>query len=414
MAQMNEPEQTSDVSTAGGLIPQKYLGDKGMVLLLTLLSTFIPLSTDMYLPALPTMMRHFQVSQYQMNMTLVVFFVFYGLATLVWGPLSDKYGRRRVLLIGISLYAVAGGLCALSPTIYMLLLCRILQAVGAGAASAVAIAVVKDSYHGKRRETVLAIVAAMGLISPAIGPVVGAWLLHFTSWRGTFVAQGILGLVVLGLAVAYQETLLSRGQGSIRQTFARLGFVLANRRFLSLLLIFNVSSVASMAFIASSSYIYQDIFGLSGQAYSYYFAINSVAMITGPYVYLWLARRFERAPIVQAAFAVIVASGVLVMAFGRLEPWLFAITIIPNSVMLSLIRPPGNFLMLGQHAGDAGSTSAVMTSFQTLMGTVGILLVSPGANMVILVGALNAGLGLFAGISWFVLSRKPLISPAAE
>lgn len=407
---MSAREQTGYPSTADpNLKRQKYLGEKGLVLFLILLSAFVPLSTDIYLPALPTMMKVFAVSQYKLNMTLVVFFISYGLATLVWGPLSDKYGRRPVLFVGITMYVVAGGLCALSASIYMLVLFRILQAVGAGAACAVATAVVKDSYRGKRQETVLAITSSMPLISPAIGPLVGAWLLRFTSWRGVFVVQALLGLVILGFVFAYQETLLSRGQGSIRQTFARLGVVLAHRRFLYLLLIFNVTSVASMAFISSSSYIYQNFFGVSSQTYSFYFAFNSLFMIAGPYLYLWSARAFDRVTILRAAFALILVSGVLVIAFGRLQPWLFALTMVPSAAMSSLMRPPATFLLLRQHAGDAGSTSAVMMAFQTMMGTLGILLVSPGVNMVLLVGVLNVILGLFAGTAWLVVSRKRVV-----
>jgi MFS transporter, DHA1 family, multidrug resistance protein len=160
---------------------QKYLGNKGLIVLLALLSAFVPLSTDLYLPALPTMTKYFHVHHSQTNLTLILFFVFFSLATLVWGPLSDKYGRRPILIIGLTGYAIASLLCAASLNVYHLMLFRVLQAVGGGAASAVAMAIVKNMCEGKKRESILALVQSMVMISLAVAPVVGALLLKFTS-----------------------------------------------------------------------------------------------------------------------------------------------------------------------------------------------------------------------------------------
>ena len=157
-------------------VKQKYLGKKGLVIFLALLSAFVPLSTDLYLPALPTMTQYFHVQVYQTNLTLILFFIFYSLATLVWGPLSDKYGRRTVLIIGLSMYAVASGLCAVSLSIYQLMFFRVLQAIGCGAASATATAIVKDAYQGKKTR-----------IYFGIGTVNGSYLAcHCTCYWSTF------------------------------------------------------------------------------------------------------------------------------------------------------------------------------------------------------------------------------------
>jgi DHA1 family bicyclomycin/chloramphenicol resistance-like MFS transporter len=170
-----------------GAVTQRALGEKGLIVFLALLSAFVPLSTDLYLPALPGMARYFQVDESLTNLTLILFFGFYSLATLVWGPLSDKYGRRPILLVGLGVYALASGLCGLSASVYELMFFRVLQAIGGAAASAVSTAVVKDAYRGRRRETTLAVVQSMVVIAPAVAPVLGALLLEFTSWRGVFV-----------------------------------------------------------------------------------------------------------------------------------------------------------------------------------------------------------------------------------
>ena len=155
---------------------QKYLGTRGLVILIALLSAFVPLSTDLYLPALPGMSANFGVSADRINLTLTAFFVFYALGTLVWGPLSDHYGRKPILVTGLGLYAIASAMCAFTWNVDGLIVCRIFQALGGSAAGVVATAIVKDVYSGRKRGSVLAIVQSMVLISPAVAPILGAFL----------------------------------------------------------------------------------------------------------------------------------------------------------------------------------------------------------------------------------------------
>lgn len=394
---------------------QKYLGNKGLIVFLALLSAFVPLSTDLYLPALPTMTTYFHVPEYQINLTLILFFIFYSLATLVWGPLSDKYGRRPILLIGLIGYALASVLCAASLNVNQLILFRVLQAVGGGAASAVAMAIVKDVYEGKKRESILALVQSMVVISPAVAPVVGALLLKFTSWRGVFVTQAILGVIVVAGSVAFRETLDSRSNGSIVHTIGRLAVVLKNPGFTALLIIFSMMSITMMAFVSSSSYIYQETFRLSSQVYSYYFTFNAAGLLIGPLLYMKLSARFNRFSIINVCFAVMILSGLLVCVMGQFGPWMFAIALLPASIVTSCTRPPGTFLMLDQHKGDTGSASSLISSFQTVMGSIGMILISFNlGNRVQVVGALNIIIGLLCGGLWLTVTKMPFLSKVRE
>jgi len=203
------------VAKGRGRQKQKYLGEKGLIALITVLSAFVPLSTDLYLPALPGMALYFDVSSDLANLT---FFVFFSAGMLFWGPLSDKYGRRPVLLIGLSIYLVASLGCAISWDIYQLIAFRILQAIGGSGAFAVATAMIKDIYDSKSREPILAMVQSMVLISPAAAPVLGALLLKFTSWRGIFLALAFIGLLALAGSIALQETIERRHMGSMRHS----------------------------------------------------------------------------------------------------------------------------------------------------------------------------------------------------
>lgn len=383
---------------------QKRLGRKGLIAFLTFLSAFVPLSTDLYLPALPHMTESFAVPEYQMNLTLLLFFLFYALATLVWGPLSDRYGRRPILIIGLSLYAVGGGLCAISGDVFQLIVFRVVQAIGAGAATAVATAIIKDVYRGRRRETTLALVQSMVVISPAIAPVLGALLLNLTSWRGAFVAQGVLGLGVLGGALVYCETLQVRTEGSFLRAIGRLGHVLKNTVFTRVLLVISLVSIIGMGFVTSSSYIYQETFGVSSQVYSYFFAIFAVAMSLGPPIYTRLSLYWKRTGIITGCFAVVAISGVLMLTVGSKGPWPFIACIIPQGIALAAMRPPATYLLLDQHEGDAGSASSLMGASHMVMGSIGMVLVSfQWLDRVHLLGLLTVVLGVLAGGLWVLL-----------
>lgn len=400
---------------AGMIIEQKRLGEKGLIALLALLSAFVPLSTDLYLPALPGMSEQFGASPDLINLTLVLFFVFYSAGTLVWGPLSDKYGRKPTLLAGLTIYIVASVLCANARDVYALILFRILQAVGGSTAGTVATAIVKDSFDGSRRESILAVVQSMVLISPAVAPVLGAILLQVTSWQGIFWTLAGIGLVACAGTVLFQETCVDKNTGPLLDTVGRLGRVLQNRRFTALLIVFSLGSISTMAFIASSSYIYMDGFGVSAQVYSYYFMLNAIALILGPLTYLRLARRFRREWIITACFGMIAVSGVLVLLLGNLQPWVFALALLPASFAGSCVRPPGANLMLEQQRQDTGSAASLMGSVGLLMGSLGMFIISLGTlNTILMLGILQIVIGLCCLALWTRVRRRILLIPMQE
>ncbi|HRF50231.1 MAG TPA: multidrug effflux MFS transporter [Anaerolineales bacterium] len=393
---------------------QKYLGSRGLIALLALLSAFVPLSTDMYLPALPTMSRNLQAPIEQINLTLTAFFVLFSIGMLVWGPLSDRYGRKPILLIGLSLYVIASGACSITDSVTALIVFRALQALGGSASGAVASAIVKDTFSGRQRETVLAIVQSMVMISPAVAPMLGAALLNFTSWRGVFWVLTAVGVVALACALLLQETLQQRTTGALLATYARLGTVVQNRGFTLLMLLFSLGGLSGLAFVSASTYIYQDGFGLSGQAYSFYFGLNAVCLIAGPALYMRLSRRVHPETIIRAGFLVSLASGVLVVLLGNLAPYAFALAILPSSIAGSIIRPPSTNLMLEQQSGDTGSMVSVIGCVGLLMGSLGMTLISlPWGNTIVALGSmiiLTSGISLFA---WPLVIRQAVRLPHA-
>lgn len=389
---------------------QKYLGDRGFVVFIAFLSAFIPLSTDIYLPALPRMVESLHTSASLVNLTLVFFFIFYAIGTMFWGPLSDKYGRRRILLIGLTIYTIASILCVFSVSVYQLIFYRILQSIGCGAATAVSTAIVKDVYKGRKRVTTLAIVQSMGMLSPIIAPVIGAFILSTISWRGVFVVLGGVGILALAGSIAMEETIGKRYTGSILKSIGRLGAVAKNKSFTSLLVIFSMMSIPSMSFITASSFIYVSGFGLSEKVYSYYFAANAVFFLIGPLLYIRLSKYFSSNLFITVSYIVAIISGILLCIIGNFSPWVFALCIMPISLFSAMMRPPSSNLMLEQLNGDTGAASSLMSCMFTFFGSIGMLLISMNlANRIFVMGLMNLIMGCICLVSWFVISKKSYI-----
>lgn len=383
---------------------QRYLGKKGLVIFLAALTAFPALSTDLYLPALPGMTEYFNVPEYQTNLTLILFFIVYAVSMLVWGPLSDRYGRKAVLLVGLSCYTVAGVLCAVADDVFQLMVFRVLQALGSGAAVATATAIVKDVYHGRRREVILAVIQTMTVLSPAVAPVIGALILRFTSWRGAFVAQAILGVLVVVGSALYTETVTEKLTGNPLASLKRLGVVAKDRAFISLILIFSLLGMAMMAFISGSSYIYQEGFGVLSQAYSLFFAIFAVSAAAGAQLYVWLSRRWARDRIITWSFVLTAIGGLLVLLLGGRGPWAFILTYLPAPIAFSCSRPPAAHLMLSQHEGDSGSVAGIMSASHMAISSIGMIIISLGLwDRVKMLGSLILGLSVLTLILWSII-----------
>lgn len=400
-----------NIASARRQTRQRYLGDRGLIALISLLSAFVPLSTDLYLPALPGMADYFGVSPDLANLTLVMFFLSFGAGTLIWGPLSDRYGRRPMLLIGLSLYSAASLGCALSTDIYQLIAFRILEAIGGSSGFAVATAMIKDVYDVRSREPILAVVQTMVLISPVSAPVLGAILLRFTSWRGLFGALAFIGLLALAGSAALQETLERRYSGPLSHALGRLYVVARNPAFASLLVLFSLPSISAMAFIASSSYIYIRGFGLNELAYSYFFAFNAIGMISSPTIYLRLSRRMSRKSFVTMCFGVMILSGMLIVIMGTQSPWLFAAVLLPATIAAGAVRTPGTNLMLEQQREDTGSAAALMSCSGITAGSIGMSLISLNrGNMIPVLGMMYVLIGILCATLWLYISQKPYVT----
>lgn len=396
------------MDTKQNIAKQKFLGMKGLVLFITLMNMFIPLSTDLYLPALPTMSTYFHVSSALTNLTLVSFFFFYAVGTLFWGPMSDKYGRKKILLIGTIFYVFASAACAVSLNVYMLIAARIVQGIGAGAITAVSMALIKDCFSGKQRETILAIVQSVAGLAPMIAPVLGAILLQFTDWRGSFIVLTVVGLLCLLLAFLYQETLSDeeRYEGTVLGSLGRLVAVGKNIGFLVPCIIFSLYNLAFMGYIAMSSYIYVDVFGLSEQLYSYFFAANAALSMIGPMLYVRFMTGFDKKKFALTCFALYAVCGIFIVVLGGNAPFLFWLGFAPFSLAGTITRPFGTNIMLDQQSGDTGSASSLINGVATVLGSIGMMCAAMWGNIVAGLGIMICLTGIVSILGWLLLMRS--------
>ena len=279
--------------------------------------------------------------------------------------------------------------------------------MGGSAAGVVATAIVKDVYSGRKRGSVLAIVQSMVLISPAVAPILGAFLLKVTSWRGIFGSLTGIGVLAMAGGLLFQETIPQRTSGMLLPSLGRLGRVLQNRGFTFLLLLFSLGSISGLAFIASSTYIYQDGFQLSEQMYSFYFALNALGLIAGPMIYLWLSQRFHAENIILACYRHDRRQRAAGLPAGKPA----AVGLCPvHPACLgrgSCLRPPATNMMLEQQKGDSGAVSSLIGCTGLLMGSLGLTLISlPWNNMILALGIMTFSTAAVSLIAWpFVITR---------
>src|SRR6184192_4430202 len=206
-----------------------------LFVLLGSLTAFGPLSIDMYLPALPAIARDLAASESVVQLTLTACLIGLALGQIVAGPLSDSLGRRRPLLIGVAGYVIVSLLCAIAPSVWLLVVLRLIQGLTGAAGIVIARAIVRDLYAGSAAARYFSrLILIMGL-APILAPIVGAQLLRFTSWHGIFVTLAIIaGLLWLGAAVGLPETLPAarRSSGGLRGTLGTFRALLSDARFI--------------------------------------------------------------------------------------------------------------------------------------------------------------------------------------
>ena len=382
-----------------------------LVVVLGSLSALGPLSIDLYLPGLPELSRALGASTSETQLTLTACLMGLALGQLLAGPLSDRQGRRRPLLVGLAAYAAASFACALSPTIYALIALRLVQGLAGAAGIVIARAIVRDLRSGAAAAQLFSVLMLVTGLAPILAPIIGGQLLQVTSWRGLFVLLAASGVLLLLASAAWlTETLPHerRDEGSWRETTRTFRRLLRDRVFMGYALVLGLAFGELFAYIAGSPFVIEDLYGVSPQVFAVVFGVNSVGIVACSQVNGLLVtrvgpRRLLTRGLVAGALAGVSLLVVSLAGIGLagILPCLFVVV-----SSIGFVMPNATALALTEYPHVAGSASALLGLLQFAMGAAAAPLVGiSGGSSAVAMAAVTATFGVLACVL-LVLTRR--------
>lgn len=343
-------------------------------LVLGLLSAIGPFAIDMYLPALPSIGQSLDASPHAVQASLMAFFLSLGIGQLIYGPLSDMLGRKPALYFGLIFFAISSVGCALAPNIHILVILRFLQGFGASAGMVVPRAVVRDLHTGHDAARLMSLLMLVFSVSPILAPLTGSLLIDWAGWRAVFWAVTIAALLALVLlTTSLSETRLpaERLESNMLKTAKTYVALLGDRHFIGLVMIGAFGMSSFFAYLANSSFVLIDHYGLTSRQYSIAFSANAAAFIGVSQFTGKLGKRFGLVPMVKIAVSGFAGIMVLLLAFNlcgvdRLD--LMLLLLFVGYGFLGLVVPTTAVLALEEHGAVAGTASALMGTLQFLIG----------------------------------------------
>jgi MFS transporter, DHA1 family, multidrug resistance protein len=339
------------------------------VVFLAAIAAVPALATDMYLPAMPIIARSWGVSDSRLALSLVLWFVCFSIFLLVCGPLSDKHGRRPVLLAGLGLFTLASVASALTTNVTQLIAFRILQGIGAAGPSSMCMAICRDRYEGPRRKHILAWIGIILGLAPMISPTIGSMLLRLSAWRGIFLVQaGLGGMLLLASWRLYRETAAERIAGRLPALMSRYVVLARNRRYVLSVMAMGLILGPFYGFIAFAPILYIQIDGLSNRAFSLLFALNALMGMCGAFVCTRVMKLLPDTVLLTICLIGCAAGGAGILAWGDRHYAAFAAAMCLVTFFCGVSRPLSNHLILEQVRHDIGSASSFIVFYQFVVG----------------------------------------------
>ncbi len=383
-----------------------------LVVVLGALSAFGPLTTDVYLPALPGLGDAFGASPSEVQLTLTACVIGLAVGQLLLGPLSDMLGRRLPLLVSLAVFAVVSLGCAAAPSLPVLIGARLAQGLAGAGGIVIARAMVRDLSSGLAAARAFSALMAIVTAGPVFAPLLGAGLLLFTEWRGVFVALAAIGVGLFLIALlATRETLdpSRRRPGALRRSFRDVAQLVRHRHFIAYALAGSLGFAGLFSYIAASSFVYQDVFGLSAQLYALLFAVNGVVLMSTNVANRRLVGQVEPQRLMLIGLSVICLAGLAIATAtvagaraGVVLPLLPLVAVgsglsIPNSLALGMERE-------GERAGTA---SALFGLLQFSLGALVAPLVGIAGASAVPMGIAIAASALLALATFLLLAPDP-------
>ncbi len=351
-------------------------------IILGLLSAVGPFAIDMYIPALPTIAADLGATTAATQMTLTAFFLAFGICQIVYGPVSDMIGRKVPLYFGLAVFTAASVGCAAAPSVEWLVGFRLVQGIGAASVMVIPRAIIRDLHTGIEATRLMSLVMLVLSVSPILAPLGGSALIVPFGWRAVFVAVTVVaavGLLLVAAALPETRPPADRIRVSVGAVLGGFRQLLVDGRFLGLTFIGGLGMSSFFAFLASSSFVYIDHFGLTPTQYSLTFSMNAIGFIGASQATAWLGSRFGMGRVVLSACALyaVFSSLLLVVTLAGVDRLdVLIVLLFVAFAWLGLVIPATMVLALEDHGPIAGMASALGGTLQMVTGGVMILVVS--------------------------------------
>ena len=392
--------------------------------LLLLLTVFGPISMDLYLPALPALTADLGAVTSVAQLTVTACLIGLSAGQLIAGPLSDRFGRRGVLLIGILAYIATSALCAISPTMELLIATRFVQGLAGGVGIVIAQAAGRDIYTGGALIRFYGRLTVVGGLAAIIGPLLGGLLNSFTDWRGLFVFLALIGAGILIVTLlVFRETLptTDRTRGGFGQTVRDYRTLLSDRVFLGAVLNQGFLYAALFAYLAGSTFVLQEIYGLSPLGYALAFGLNSAGFMTFGYLAGRAAEKWSIPGTLGGGIVVAGAGALGLLAAGvtAMPLWVVVVSLFLLAAGVAISSPPATTLALVDYPQIAGTASSLLGMVRFGFGGIAAPLVGvAGALSILPLGLVTTGAVLLAGAAYLLLARRAIpalsVAPAMD
>ncbi len=346
------------------------------LLYLTPLVAIGPISTDLYLPAMPQMATGLSATVAEIQMTLSLFMLGFAFSQLLTGPLSDRFGRRPIILAGMTLYFAASVVCIYAPNVEVLIAARFVQAFGSCTGTVLGRAIIRDVYSPKESLRVMGILGAAMAVAPALAPIIGSWLLEHFGWQSNFVAMAIFAAGLLGATLlAYEETNQYRGQSSITPFGIARNFwsLLQNKTFRGYGGVMSLMFGGLFAFISGAPVVLINDMGMTPKQFGYAFSVMVVGYAVGSILVGQLSKIYSAKIVVGIGVCIVLAASTVMalLAYtGYHNAWAI---LVPNGVFslgFGLAVPACMAASIGPFPRLAGSAASLIGFCQ---GTLGFL-----------------------------------------
>jgi len=349
-----------------------------VIAILSALMAMTSLSVDIYLPAMPTMQHDLQGN---IELTISGFLIGFSIAQIFWGPVSDKYGRKRPLYIGLALFIVGSVGCALSQTMFEMIVWRVIQAFGACTGPMLSRAMIRDMYGQTKAAEMLSTLMVVMAIAPIAGPLIGGKILILSSWHSIFWLLEIIGILLLFSISTLPETLTDerKNKGSLKLAFAKYRLLLKNRQFMVYTLCVTFFYVGAYAFITGSPLVYIQYFGVKPENYGYLFGVNMVGIASLSMLNRKLVRKYSLDLLLKVATSVAMMASLLLVILVKSGIGGILGIVIPMFFVFStngVIAACTNAAALDKVPKMAGSGAALLGSLQYGSGVISSILLA--------------------------------------